>query len=1162
MFDKMFRNKKAQPDKIEMVLAQARRLLWLNDVNQARQLFVQVATKIQEEIKRSKVPDASYVLLQSQAQLGLWAVSYLEDSNQCSGLASLLGGQSLTPETAYFIAKVLQIKNDVSTDALKIYRNLLKLDPSPKIARQVRDIVIEISFSDIALALYITLVAILPDDITLACKLCRWYLLANDQNNARELAYHILCHDPSNRDANRCLGVIFERHKDWDLAIHHYRLSNDHLRLAVVLTKAERLDEAQKVLESVSNVEQTSFTWLYYRGWIAYQLGEISSTLKYWSFLQKANHRTNKMLKDSLHCINQHVLYKYLQNTDVPDQIIDELSSTGIDVSVLEAWKGAIELLCHHDLLQGKSLLQRAIRSQRNNIRIISYLALAEAQEKQDITFDRQLYQQLSAHYRDTTLFMWLRGLALLRDGDLSGILYLQKSYSDGICDRHLPMEAVQSVNWIVSQINGSMHRDISQGRVRDLDISQFHQLSSTTSPFTWAIASSYTMATFQQNEPIKWITVQPSLNTITTMWCKIQAAYYLHQKDWSSCLVQLDRRVRQLQWQIISIAIQEALRQQDWIALSGYVEQGLAIAHDHPQLKLLKQQLRPHMYQLLWQRSEFERLEHELEVAVRAGNASPKVYHGLALVYTRLAVMKDQGAASLDNQHLESAFTQEGHHGFLENHAHNNYWQLAIGYWATILSDDTYWHEWAQRRSVVYGETITDNQIHELTTCVLPQILRNYHEERILSDSPFSIHHRFYTAIIDHEIEATRAMRYVIRNITIHYSNSLPDVIRNFISPLLIKECGYSEQVRAFIKQLDDQRMSPYEVELIRSSFSPISDIKALVAIKAYDIALTALREHLVDPNYAAIRSDLTHELAHILELMTIQHINLENWDTALQFAREGQSLQSQNKDLQRLTVQAVVGLGNMYVQKGRFSDAIKALEEVRSNLQHIYEDLDILLSEAYIEWGYEAGRDGDYDQFICRLNKALSISPLNGRVNSGLNIAYYHRAIAKAQNNDFYSALEDAEKALEYQEDMETLTLIAELHRSIAISLDENSSFSQAGKHWEMSIDYALQRLNLEDTQENLRLFVDIAMSRILSLYSQESYTTAIGLAEKLINMVDDLSLYQINPYGLLSEMCTNYGAKLYNSGHRQQGFLITQKALAYNPDNQVARNNINIM
>jgi tetratricopeptide (TPR) repeat protein len=676
-------------------------------------------------------------------------------------------------------------------------------------------------------------------------------------------------------------------------------------------------------------------------------------------------------------------------------------------------------------------------------------------------------------------------------------------------------------------------------------------------------------------------------------------------------------------------------------------------------------------------------------------------VYHGLALVYTRLAMMKDSQAATLDHEEAARIFTLEGHRtqarytGFLENQAHNDYWQLAIGYWAVVLSDDTYWKAWGARRSAIYRESVTAEQIRELVMSTIPRLLRTYHDEQVHTGSRFTAHHRFYASIIEHEIEVTQAMRYVIRMAAHQKGIALPDYISQFMSPLLMKEYGYGEQAQQVVQRLEDASLSPYEMELLRSAFSPLSDIKALVSIHEYDMALGALRTYLAEQKYSSMHGALRQELARVLELATAQQLDRETWDTALQLAREGQRVQPENREFHHLAVRAVIGQATRLFREEQYMDAIGELEAVRSGLSYRHVDLDTLLSETYTEWGYEAGRDGDHDTVIHRLTKALQMLPANTRAQSGLHIAYYQRAMSKGQNGEYYAALEDAEAALYYhEEDAETLVLMATLHRLIASDLDEAKNYTQADPHWENAIDCAARQLDIDSTQESLHFLVEVGISRVLSFYASGRYTAAIELAEKLIatpyepsafkinlreliaelyrdraigraqdseyhvalqdaqvafqyyehagtlvliarlhrsiaidldeaghfkqadphwrtaidcaarqlDMVNTqeslhvlvevgisrvLSLYQSKAYAdaidlaerlvtmpyepsaftvdlraLLSEMCTNYGAQIYNHGYQQQGVQLMRKALEYDPTNQVARKNLSLM
>ena len=124
----------------------------------------------------------------------------------------------------------------------------------------------------------------------------------------------------------------------------------------------------------------------------------------------------------------------------------------------------------------------------------------------------------------------------------------------------------------------------------------------------------------------------------------------------------------------------------------------------------------------------------------MRSNNATTAVYHDLALVYTRLAIQKDVRASRPRNDGTVLAFSQEEHRtpavytSFLQDQAHNDYWLLAIGYWAVALSDETYWINWAEKRRPIYEEAITIEQIRRLIQHELPRLLRVHHEEWALA--------------------------------------------------------------------------------------------------------------------------------------------------------------------------------------------------------------------------------------------------------------------------------------------------------------------------------------------------------------------------------------------------------------------------------------------
>lgn len=1164
MLDGLFQSKNSSD--LGKQLIHGCNLLWKDQTEQAGRMFEQVATKAQEQAKRGRADGATHQSLLFQANLGLWAVRYLHDQRCRSELVSLLQSQSLDVECAAFLAKVLHSRHDTSDEALKVYRTLLRLDPSPKVARRVRDLVAGVTFSHPALALYIVLEQIIADDLALASKLCRWYLHVSDKENARQLAKRILEHDPSHRDARRCLGVLAEQQQDWDNACHYYRLSRDYLRLAVVAARAERYSVALDALNAVTEAERTSSTWLYYRGWVAYRQGMPAVALTTWAKLLRSPTNLDASIWDSLNVLVQQVLYHCLQKQELPEDVLLELRSLGIDTSSLDATAGARAVLCEGDVTKGKALLHQALRHQKNNLRVVSYLALAEALERDDAATDQRMFQQLVAYFKDASLFLWLRGLTLLQRGSRLGSQYLNKSIADGVCERHLPPEALLAGQWLMSA-GGKLDPTPSSKGVR-IDTEQLEQALAAESAFAWAIVTSYTLINIAQLEPAGWIALQPPAEDVAPMWRSLQAAYFCHQKDWAASLTLIDEREVATRWRVTLWAMDEALRQEDWMTFASFVSQCSAIGQEGRTLKQLEQLLRPQMYQLLWQRGELERLDYELELVVRAGSAPTDIYHALALVYTRLAVTKDQRAASVDGGPPERAFSQTGlrtqtrYTGFLEGTAHNDYWLLAIGCWAVALSDPPYWAKWAQQRSAVYDETVTGEQLSALTSRSVPDALRAYHEEQIQRGCLLPAHHRFYAAIVSQELEATQAMRHLLRQLAGRSTAAVPEAIQHFISPLLIKKHGYSEQARTLLHHLEGLPTSPYELGLVRQAFSPAADVVALNAVHAYDTALTLIRKHLAAPEYPALRNDLQRVFCDTLERTINHHIELEQWHSALQLAYEGLRVQPQSKDFQQLVAKAACGLATFHVRDEQIAEAVKVLEKASSALPRSDAELEHLLGEVYVDWGYEAGKVGDLDRVILRLGKAVELLPDNARAHEGLNIAYYQRALKKAQSGSYIDALQDAKQALRYGEDPETLVLLARVHRSCAIELDEKKRFSQSHPHWEAALEYARQVLEYEEFEEGSTFFTELCISRILSFYKADDYPNGIDMAERLIAVLPGPSDESINLRKLLSEMYTNYGAQLYNDGNRRQGAELTRKALQYDPSNQVARQNLGRM
>ena len=96
-------------------IVDARQDLWKGNIDKASVSF----TKILHELGAVKTRGLQDEILITKAEvhLGLWAVKYLKNKQDCSGYRKILDGAHSTPNLWLFVAKVLSINKDISPDA-------------------------------------------------------------------------------------------------------------------------------------------------------------------------------------------------------------------------------------------------------------------------------------------------------------------------------------------------------------------------------------------------------------------------------------------------------------------------------------------------------------------------------------------------------------------------------------------------------------------------------------------------------------------------------------------------------------------------------------------------------------------------------------------------------------------------------------------------------------------------------------------------------------------------------------------------------------------------------------------------------------------------------------------------------------------------------------
>jgi competence ComEA-like helix-hairpin-helix protein len=901
-------------------LAQARQELWKCNLDKAGRLFARIDSDLDQQMADSA--RGELMPIQVETELGIWATRYFRDSTQRALYRDSIAQIEPDARIWFFIAKVFFEQHDTSPDALAAYLSLLQQKPSQKIARQFLTLLSQAEVSEIGLALLEQISALLAEDIEAATLLCKWQLKAHSLNRATEIAEQILDRDPDCLDAHRCFAYVAERSESWETAKHHYRLSQDWLRLAAVCSKAEDILGALEALGSMPESQRDNPTWLYYAGWTSYKQGDIESALSHWQRLQTMCPDSPPALADTLDAVLEQALHECLQNLDLLRNLPPAPQGNAY---VIEAHLrlGATELLIHRDPQAADAHLRYAVAHRPEDVVPITYLALCRAMKRQDISFDQAIRRELINRYGDASLFVWLRGLWLVQDDPDLAQRHLARAHSDGIEAHHLPPEAVSATAWLASQLTDQPSPASFTDKGKTFPIIDWPQLGTDVAPFYWAVASSYGLRALQnQSDQSHLFTSEyDSPATSPTSWSDVQAVYYAQGKEWLSALNALaDSQNGRLEQAIISQAIQDKLGERDWVASAELVSRGLELDPFSRKLRDLAQELRGPIQQRLWREQAFETLETNLQEQLKSKSVDTQVHHNLALVYTKMAMAEDTGR----NTDYE---TSNG----------SDCWARAIGHWAVVLSDDGYWEHWREQRSRAYGTEVKQQEIQELRQRSIPELIRKYHDEQQISrgTGPLRNRYRYFGAIVDHEIELTTAIRCIVRAAE-RQQVELPDPVRWLLSPLLLKEYNEETAGRQTVKLLTNLRVSHYEAQLVRQAFSPLSDIEALVEARQYRMALDKLHTLERETRQDEMQwSEIQRKIAHTLELYTRELVNNGQWDDAINVSREGIRLQPLNAELRQLLVDASVGWANWKIQEGAYEPAVQQLRQTLCIMQ-----------------------------------------------------------------------------------------------------------------------------------------------------------------------------------------------------------------------------------
>jgi hypothetical protein len=201
MLSRFFGNERLVPAEMRKLLAQGRRHLWRRELPEAEELFLRVRDEIQSQNTNNRTETNQYKELHWQASWGLWGVAYLRNPDTRLAVQKLIDNNRLNTEAVFFIAKLFQLQEDISPQAISVYQRLLYTNSSRRLAERIATLIADVALTKEIVDLLELIIKRLPADSQRMVRLCKWYFQTGSLDNAHRMASQILRHEADNIDA-------------------------------------------------------------------------------------------------------------------------------------------------------------------------------------------------------------------------------------------------------------------------------------------------------------------------------------------------------------------------------------------------------------------------------------------------------------------------------------------------------------------------------------------------------------------------------------------------------------------------------------------------------------------------------------------------------------------------------------------------------------------------------------------------------------------------------------------------------------------------------------------------------------------------------------------------------------------------------------------------
>jgi tetratricopeptide (TPR) repeat protein len=352
--------------------------------------------------------------------------------------------------------------------------------------------------------------------------------------------------------------------------------------------------------------------------------------------------------------------------------------------------------------------------------------------------------------------------------------------------------------------------------------------------------------------------------------------------------------------------------------------------------------------------------------------------------------------------------------------------WRTTIANWASLLSSESFWNQWAERENSSYNLKSSTDDIKTLRKDISERLLQDFRTYRMgaveKKDTRTAQRHHEYEVLFRLEVKTAAAMSKIMTDFRRDGINSPMPVS---CGPSLMEALSLATKGREVVSAAKQHHFPENRVKDLEDCLSTAGRIGILIEINWFDQAEIELDDLLA--RYPSNKT-LSKQMGVVMGKMAGQ-IAAEKFEAAVKKLEKGFQYAKDEPFLQETAVSIFIDEAKRIHDSGQTADVIDKVIKVLEKGKQLSPENGSLLQELATSYAERAVREGQREHWEAArkdIRSSLRTDKNNGRALQNVEIIYQNRIAEYIKAQQWTGAIDAINECLEFYDSEEFRQLL----------------------------------------------------------------------------------------------------------------------------------------